>query len=188
MVGAGAVVTRDVPPNAIVIGNPAYITGYVSAQSKKETSKLQLNEQQLIRVVESTVKGVKIYNLPLVTDMRGSLSFAEYGQYLPFIPKRYFLVFDVTSKEVRGEHAHKTLQQFLVCIKGSCSLVVEDGVNAEEIVLDRPNIGVYLPPMVWGIQYKYSLDAVLMVLASASYDASDYIRDYEEYTQIINKI
>ncbi|MBN1974563.1 MAG: WxcM-like domain-containing protein [Sedimentisphaerales bacterium] len=185
MIGGGAVVTRDVPPNAIAVGNPAYINGYVSTLSSKQPSRLEVPTQPSPGEIISNVRGVKIYNLPIVIDLRGSLSFAEYGQYLPFIPKRYFLVFDVASKEIRGEHAHRTLHQFLVCIKGSCALVVDDSQNSQEIVLDRPNIGVFLPPMLWGIQYKYSRDAILLVLASDIYDADDYIRDYDEYLKEI---
>ncbi|MFQ6757706.1 FdtA/QdtA family cupin domain-containing protein [Desulfovibrionaceae bacterium CB1MN] len=117
--------------------------------------------------------------------MRGNLSFAECGQYLPFVPKRYFLVFDVPSKEIRGEHAHKQVQQYLVCVKGSCSVVVDDGKHRQEFLLNSPAQGLYLPPMIWGIQYKYSPDAVLMVLASDVYSAADYIRDYDEYLQAV---
>jgi hypothetical protein len=76
----------------------------------------------------------------------------------------------------------------LVCIKGSCALVVDNGQNSQEIILDRPNIGVYLPPMVWGIQYKYSHDAVLLVLASDIYNADDYIRDYDEFLKEIKQV
>jgi dTDP-4-dehydrorhamnose 3,5-epimerase-like enzyme len=90
-------------------------------------------------------------------------------------------VFDVPSSDVRGEHAHRKLHQFLVCVKGSCSLVVDDGNNREEIVLDSPSIGVHVPPMIWGVQYKYSPDAVLLVLASDTYDQNDYIRNYDDY-------
>jgi hypothetical protein len=117
--------------------------------------------------------------------MRGNLTVAEHGRYLPFIPKRTFLVFDVPSREVRGEHAHRTLHQFLQCVHGSCSLVVDDGQHREEIVMDTPVIGVYLPPMVWGIQYKYTPDAKLLVLASDAYDPDDYIRDYDEFLALI---
>lgn len=187
MIGGGAVVTRDVPPNAIAIGNPAYITGYVSALPSKQSSTLEVPLQTTSNVITTSVKGVTVYNLPLVMDMRGNLSFAEYGQYLPFMPKRYFLVFDVANREIRGEHAHRSLHQFLVCIKGACALVADDGQNSQEITLDRPNIGVHLPPMVWGIQYKYSTDAVLLVLASDVYDADDYIRDYDEFMKEIGK-
>jgi len=179
MVGAGAVVTKDVPPNAIVVGNPAWIKGYISSGKSAKTSTAPANQNP----VKSQVEGVEVCRLPLVVDMRGSLLFAEYGQYLPFVPKRFFLVFDVRSREVRGEHAHKKLHQFLVCITGSCSLVVDDGHNREEIVLDSPQVGVHIHPMVWGIQYKYSPDAVLLVMASEVYDADDYIRDYDDFLQ-----
>jgi dTDP-4-dehydrorhamnose 3,5-epimerase-like enzyme len=188
MIGAGAVVTKDVPPNAIAVGNPAYITGYVSTLPSKQPSKLEVPLQPSPHIIASDVRGVTIYNLPLVADMRGSLSFAEYGQYLPFMPKRYFIVFDVTSREIRGEHAHRTLHQFLVCIKGSCALVVDDGQHSQEIILGRPNIGVYLPPLVWAIQYKYSQDAVLLALASDIYNADDYIRDYDEFLKEIKQV
>lgn len=181
VIGGGAVVTRNVPPNAIAVGNPAYITGYVSRLPSKQPSRLEVPLQSSPHIITTDIKGVTVYNLPVVVDMRGSLSFAEYGQYLPFVPKRYFLVFDVASKEIRGEHAHRTLHQFLVCIKGSCALVVDDGQNNQEIELDSANIGVHLEPMVWGIQYKYSRDAVLLVLASDVYKANDYIRDYDEF-------
>lgn len=180
MVGAGAVVTRDVPPNAIVVGNPAVVKGYVNVNNQQGSPPLkQIGE------AESVVPGVRFYNLPLIEDMRGNLSFAECGQYLPFVPKRYFLVFDVPSKEIRGEHAHKQVQQYLVCVKGSCSVVVDDGKHRQEFLLNSPAQGLYLPPMIWGIQYKYSPDAVLMVLASDVYSAADYIRDYDEYLQAV---
>ncbi len=174
MVGAGAVVTKDVPPNAIVAGNPARIRGYVDSLEVSESTSTGLSAKRTSRIT-----GVEICSLPLITDLRGSLSFAEYGQLLPFIPKRFFMVFDVPSKDVRGEHAHKTLHQFLICVKGSCCVVVDDGKVREEIALDSPTIGLHIPPMIWGIQYKYSPDAVLLVFASDVYNADDYIRDYD---------
>ena len=91
------------------------------------------------------------------------------------------------SKEVRGEHAHRRLHQFLVCVKGSCSVVVDDGKAREELFLDRADVGLYVPPMIWTTQYKYSQDAVLLVLASAAYDPDDYIRDYDEFLQAVKK-
>jgi UDP-2-acetamido-3-amino-2,3-dideoxy-glucuronate N-acetyltransferase len=66
-------------------------------------------------------------------------------------------------------------------VKGSCSVVVDDGVQRREVLLDKPNLGVYLPPLTWGIQYKYSSDAVLLVFASHYYEAGDYIRSYDDF-------
>jgi acetyltransferase-like isoleucine patch superfamily enzyme/dTDP-4-dehydrorhamnose 3,5-epimerase-like enzyme len=183
MVGAGAVVTKDVPPNAIVVGNPARITGYVSLQ--KQSNIVSSQGEKATAHELGTVAGVRLVELPFISDLRGSLTFAEVGQKLPFEPKRYFIVFDVESKEVRGEHAHRRLHQFLICVKGSCAVVVDDGKNRYEYALDRPNLGIYIPPMVWGIQYKYTEDAMLLVLASDVYDSDDYIRDYDEFLNLV---
>jgi hypothetical protein len=99
--------------------------------------------------------------------------------------ERYFVVFDVPSKEVRGEHAHHQCEQFLVCVKGSVSLLVDDGQCSEEVRLDRPSIGVHVAPLVWAVQYKYTPDAVLLVFASHPYDANDYIRNYDDFLEAV---
>lgn len=188
MVGAGAVVTRSVPPNAIVQGNPARIVGYTNAK-QEEITKQQLSKEDLkLSFSELTrVRGVTTHKLPLIADMRGSLTVGEFEQHIPFEPKRYFMVFDVPSKETRGEHAHRICHQFLICIRGSCAVLADDGVNRAEVLLDSPDKGIYLPPMVWGVQYKYTEDAVLLVFASHHYDAADYIRNYSEFLEEIKR-
>lgn len=176
IVRAGAVVTKDVPTNAIVVGNPAYIVGY------SDVTKLSDNvDITTINKTHSNIEGVKTIKLPVISDLRGDLSFAEIRQHLPFSPKRYFIVYNVQNREIRGEHAHKQLSQFLVCIVGHCSVMLDDGNHKEEYFLDTPGVGVLIPPMVWGVQYKYSDDAVLLVLASDVYDENDYIRDYDQF-------
>ena len=182
MVGAGAVVTQDVPANAIVVGNPAYIQGYVSGRFVRGKVAPALRAASALEQKwPRRVRGVKLHAVKLVADLRGSLAVAERGGGLPFAPQRFFIVFDVPSREVSGAHAHKTLRQLLVCIRGECSLLVDDGRNREEIVLDTPGVGVYLPPMIWGVQYNFSPDALLLVLASEPYDAGEYIREYDEF-------
>ena len=185
MVGAGAVVTRSIPPHAIVVGNPAVIAGYVGVNHAKPSSpnptSINLTENSKSLGVGACV----LYELPLVSDMRGNLSVAEYEKQIPFIPKRCFWVFDVPSREVRGEHAHKKLHQYLICLKGYVSVVLDDGANKAEVVLDKPNLGLHIPPRVWGIQYKYSSDAVLLVLASEAYATDDYLRDYAEFISYV---
>ncbi len=186
MVGAGAVVTRNVPPYAIVTGNPAVISGYVGVNRAKPNllnyESINLTEGRNYLGVGSCV----LYKLPLIPDMRGNLSFAEYEKQIPFIPKRCFWVFNVPSREVRGEHAHKKLHQYLVCVKGSVNIVLDDGKDKLEVVLDKPDLGLHIPPKVWGIQYKYSEDAVLLVLASEEYATEDYLRNYEDFITYIN--
>ena len=172
------------PPNAIVIGNPAQITGYIFAM--KTNSSLPKTTTNSLEIL--SVKKARLIKLPRIVDMRGSLTFGEYDQHLPFIPKRYFIIFEVPSMEVRGEHAHKQIHQFLVCLKGSCSVVVDDGINRDEINLDKPDIGIYLPPMIWSIQHKFTADAILLALASDVYYADDYIRDYGKYLEVCNDI
>jgi acetyltransferase-like isoleucine patch superfamily enzyme len=178
MVGAGSVVTRDVPPNAVVVGNPARIVGYTDAEVPADAPAPPATSGEVTR---SLVEGVRLVHLTHAVDMRGSLTAGEAASAVPFVPRRFFTVFDVPSKEVRGEHAHRVCEQFLVAVSGSVSVVVDDASRRQEFALDRPQLGLYLPPMVWGIQYKYSADAVLLVLASHPYDAADYIRDYDEF-------
>ena len=182
MVGAGSVVTRSVPPNAIVLGNPARIVGYTTTKLNN-TNKIQptSDARKPPYSDETLVRGVKIYKLPLIPDIRGSLTVGEFEQHIPFAPKRYFIVFDVPSKETRGEHAHRACHQFLICVRGSCAVLVDDGENRIETLLDSPDVGIHLSPMVWGVQYKYSEDAVLLVFASHHYDSADYIRNYSDF-------
>lgn len=183
MVGAGAVVTRSVPPNAIVVGNPAKIIGYVDAR-QDNSRKTEYKRPGTPSVLQSSVKGVTLHAMPEVADIRGSLSVGEFERSVPFSVKRYFIVYDVPTAETRGEHAHHCCHQYLIAVKGSVHVVVDDGEHREEFVLDKPSIGVYLPPMTWGIQYRYSQDAVLMVFASHYYDAADYIRSYDEFRRL----
>lgn len=183
MVAAGAVVTRSVPPNAIVVGNPAKIVGYVDAgRNTAVTTARDINE---VGATKTDVAGVTLHQFPRVVDIRGSLTVGEFERTVPFQAKRYFMVFDVPSVETRGEHAHRECHQFLICVHGSCAVVADDGVNRQEFLLDRPDVGIHLPPMVWGIQYKYSSNAVLVVFASHYYDSADYIRNYSEFLQAV---
>ncbi len=184
MIGAGAVITRSVPANAIVVGNPARITGYVSGHSIA-ADMLTTHNTDTINT-ESRIEGVSLHQLPRFADIRGSLSVGEFDKQLPFIPKRYFLVFDVPSQETRGEHAHKHCHQFLICVKGSVRVLADDGRQRQEFTLASPSVGIHISPMIWGTQYRYSSDAVLLVFASEAYDSEDYIREYGEFTQLRN--
>ena len=186
MIGAGTVVTRDVPPNSVLTGNPGNIIGYTGVTGAPMDA-IRVAPPRETGSQPTGVRGVTIHRMPFVDDLRGRLSFAEALVHVPFEVKRYFLVFDVANQEIRGEHAHKTLHQFMICVHGACHIVADDGAHREEFVLDDPSIGLHLPPMVWGVQYRYTPDGVLLVLASDRYDASDYIREYGEFLSLIGR-
>ena len=184
IVRAGSVVTYSVPPDAVVAGNPARITGYTGVPQGIESFSHTSGEA----ASDATeVKGVVMYSMPRVDDMRGALTFAETQSNIPFEIKRFFLVYEVPSSEVRGEHAHRTLHQFLICVHGTCSVVADDGTNRREFLLDSPSRGLYLPPKTWSVQYKQTRDAVLLVLCSDVYDAQEYIREYDAFLGVLGK-
>ncbi|WP_262270213.1 WxcM-like domain-containing protein [Microvirga yunnanensis] len=186
MVGAGAVVTRSVPPNAIVVGNPARIKGYVTSDDQVDAAHVAGSSGEL-QLSPLQVGGASLHNLKIAKDMRGELSVGEFESDIPFAPKRYFLVYNVPSREVRGEHAHKECEQFLICVRGSCGVLLDDGEKRIEVTLDRPDLGLYMPAMIWGTQYHYSPDAVLLVFASHGYDPNDYIRSYNEFIAAVRE-
>lgn len=180
----GSVVTHHVPLNAIVSGHPAVIIGYTGTTT---TLASPVPNVSASGNTDLGVGGCHLYHLPLIPDLRGDLSVVEFGKTLPFQPKRCFWVFNVPSREVRGEHAHRTLHQYLLCLRGSIHVVIDDGKHRAEVALDHPNLGLHIPPLVWGIQYKYSPDAVLLVLASDVYDSNEYIRDYAEFIELASR-
>lgn len=186
MIGAGSVVTRSVPSNAIVVGNPARISGYVDASvSRPSLIAPPPLEPGVVGRTDLGVGGAAIYWLRTIRDMRGDLAVAEFTTEFPFAPARFFAIYNVPSREVRGEHAHKQCHQMLCCVRGSCRVMLDDGIKRCDIVLDRGDLGLHLPPMVWGTQYQYSDDALLLVFASRPYEPEDYIRTYGEFVAAI---
>ncbi|MBI2706131.1 MAG: WxcM-like domain-containing protein [Actinobacteria bacterium] len=185
MVGAGAVVTKDVPPNAKVVGNPARIIGYIGAEHPDRGSKTVAARVDDGMGVASASGDVRLVVLPTYTDLRGDLTVAELEQVLPFTPRRFFIVHDVPGRDVRGEHAHKRCHQFLLCARGSVRLLVDDGSQRAEMLLDRPSVGMYIPPGIWGSQYDFADGSVLAVFASEPYDPDDYLRTYEEFLAFV---
>lgn len=180
MVGAGSVVTRNVPDQAIVVGNPAWISSYADTQKPSDKGLVGLEAAN-----ETSYRKTSKYLVELkqASDSRGSLVAGEIPKEVPFTPQRIFIIHRVPSNEARGAHAHKECHQFLICVSGSVRIVVDDGLQKHEFLLDSPTKGVYMPPMTWGTQYKYSSDAALLVLASHNYDPDDYIQSYEEFIE-----
>lgn len=192
-VRAGSVVLHSVPANAIVEGNPAQVIGYQTASAKETAPIPRLIDIHSISHLDQRpcmlpldVGKSALYLMRQLTDPRGSLTVGEVPAEVPFTPKRYFAVYGVPSSELRGEHAHKECEQFLLCLNGSVRVLLDDGSSRCEVILNRPEMGVYMPAMIWGTQYRYSRDAVLLVFASMPYGSNDYIRQYEEFIAFKN--
>ncbi len=121
-------------------------------------------------------------------DERGQLVALEEGKEIPFTIRRVYYMYGTGKNVRRGYHAHKNLQQVLICIHGSCSIHLDNGEECAEIRLDKPTQGLYVTNDMWREMYDFSDDAVLMVLASELYDESDYIRDYQKFVDYVREM
>lgn len=184
MIGAGTVVTRDVPANAIVYGNPGRIRGYVGSDNGSST-KIGSKKSTNVDVDRKLTGGARLMNLNRMSDSRGHLMVVDFKDELPFVPQRFFTVSQVPSESVRGEHAHRKCQQVLVILNGFVTVVIDDGKVRMQVILSDPRIALYIPPLVWGSQFEFSSDAVLGVFASHAYDAEDYIHSYDEFRNTV---
>jgi len=125
--------------------------------------------------------GASVYEIPYFVDDRGALNVLEIARELPFGCQRVFYTYAVKEGCVRGEHAHKVCEQFLIALRGRLCVSVDDGTHRDEIVLETPSQGLHLPAGCWGEQYSHSPDCILLVLASRPYENEDYIRTYDEF-------
>lgn len=120
-------------------------------------------------------------------DKRGQLVALEEFKDIPFRIKRVYYMYDTVQDMIRGCHAHKKLEQILICIHGSCKIKLDNGMETKIVHLEKPYEGLYVSNNMWREMYDFSSDAVLMVLASELYDESDYIRDYQEFLDFVKK-
>ena len=127
----------------------------------------------------------QLINFKTNGDDRGSLIAIENNHNVPFDIKRVYYIFDTKDGVRRGFHAHKKLKQLCICVKGSCTFLLDDGIKKENISLNHPNHGLLLEGLVWREMYDFSEDCVLMVLADEYYDESDYVRDYDEFIEAV---
>lgn len=125
--------------------------------------------------------------LTLRSDARGSLAVAECGRELPFAPARVYWVFGTTAGVRRGFHAHHRTRQLAVCVAGACSMLMDDGAVVETIRLERPDQALLIEPGVWHEMFDFSPDCVLLVMADAPYDESDYVRDRAEFERLFKR-
>nr|WP_277923215.1 MULTISPECIES: FdtA/QdtA family cupin domain-containing protein [unclassified Sphingomonas] len=129
----------------------------------------------------------KLIDLKVRGDARGSLIAIEQGPELPFAVQRVYYIYGTVADTARGFHAHHALQQLAICVAGSCTMVVDDGSQRCEVLLDRPDRGLQIGSPIWREMHDFSPDCVLLVLASEPYDEADYIRDYQAFRQIVGR-
>ena len=118
-------------------------------------------------------------------DSRGQLVALEEGKEIPFNVKRVYYMYDTGKGVRRGYHAHKSLEQILICVHGSCKIMLDNGIEKQDVVLDTPFEGLYIANDIWREMYDFSDGAVLLVLASNLYDEADYIRNYDDFLNIV---
>ena len=130
---------------------------------------------------KDVLAGGMVRQLTVRGDERGSLIAIEGGIDVPFPIARVYYIFGTLPGVERGFHAHRQLNQFAVCLAGSCVMVLDDGQVRDDVLLDRCDFGITIPPMIWHEMRDFSPECVLMVLADAPYEEADYIRDYDVF-------
>ena len=128
-----------------------------------------------------SVFNCSIVLLNKISNRSGNITVVENSKTIPFEIKRIFYLFDIPSGESRGAHAHKECHQFLIAASGSFEVLLEDGITKRQVQLNRANIGLHIPPGIWASEINFSSGSICLVFASHPYNASDYIRDYDEF-------
>ncbi len=132
----------------------------------------------MVKIIKTRLS--EIYEIPKITD-EGYLCYMEEGSHIPFNIARVYYIFDVIKNAVRGRHAHKKTKQILFCIRGSITIVLDNGEDKEAITLRKPNEGLLLDTMMWHEMVAFKEGTVLLVIASEKFEEADYIRDYREF-------
>jgi acetyltransferase-like isoleucine patch superfamily enzyme len=170
MIGAGAVVLNDVPPRSLVVGNPGRVVGYA------EATQLDCSKGEKAAITRRGARMIQFVSHP---DASGRLIAIE-SELPPFAIKRVYCIDEVTAGIARGA-ARRRCHQLLVAVAGEMKVAVDDAESAYVVSLDEPQVGLYLPPMIWSMQFGHSVGAVLLVMASESHDPNDCITDYAEF-------
>jgi hypothetical protein len=145
-------------------------------------------KQKSNQPMKSSVYNCTVIGLPKIKEPSGNLTFVENCRDLPFDIKRVFYLYDIPGGESRGAHAHHECHQFLVAVSGAFSVLLDDAENTRSVELNRPYIGLHIPPGIWASELNFSSGAVCLVLASHAYNENDYIRDFEDFKRLKNEI
>ena len=129
----------------------------------------------------------KILEFSELGDERGNLVVIEGNQDIPFEIKRVFYMYGTDKEMIRGSHANRKSDFVLINVAGKTKVRIDDGFSSVEVELNKPRMGIYIPAMLWKDMYDFSEDSVLLVLSNEHYDSTEYIRDYDEYKEMIRK-
>jgi len=138
--------------------------------------------------MKTTISDCKIIELPKISERKGAITPIYAGVQVPFDIQRVFYLYDVPGGEGRGAHAHKALHQFIVSVMGAFDVVMDDGQETRRVRLDRAYYGIHIPPMIWAHEENFSSGGICLVLASMTYEESDYIRDYNDFLRERQKL
>lgn len=144
-------------------------------------------ESNTIKRMKTTINDLKIIELPKIQDTRGNLSVIE-GATIPFEIKRVYYLYDVPSGSERGGHSHIEQQEFLIALSGSFEVVLKDGLDEKIITLNKPNFGLLIPKGIWRELQNFSSGSVCLVVASDVFSEADYVRDYEVFKLLKNRV
>lgn len=136
-------------------------------------------------MTENMIRDCRLIEFPQRGDERGHLVVVEGSQDIPFDIRRVFYIYGSDRDVIRGRHANYNTEFVLINVSGTSKVKVDDGTTRKVFHLDRPHIGIYLPKLIWKDMYDFSEDSVLLCLASEHYDAEEYIRDYDEYLEVV---
>lgn len=133
-----------------------------------------------------SVFNCSVISLPQIKNRAGNITPVHNFREIPFAVRRIFYLYDVPGGESRGAHAHKDCHQFLIAASGAFEVLLDDGRTKRLVQLNRPYIGLHIPPKIWASEINFSSGSICLVLASTPYDEHDYIRDYESYLNYVN--
>lgn len=135
----------------------------------------------------SVSPSIQVINLPKILDERGNLSFIEEYNHIPFKINRVYWIYDVPGGEHRGSHAFRETRELIVALSGSFDVVLHDGKQEHRFTLNRSYNGIYVPQMIWRKLENFSTNALALILASTQYSEKDYIRDFDEFIELLKK-
>lgn len=136
---------------------------------------------------KKTVFECELIWLPKVGDRNGHITAVNNDQEIPFKVKRVFYLYDIPGAESRGAHAHKKCHQFLIAASGAYEVLLDDGKVKRQVLLNRPDVGLHIPPGIWASEINFSSGSICLVLASHCYDEDDYIREYNDYLNFVTQ-